>query len=236
MQTIKSLFVIMLVALLGIGNTFAGNHDEKEIRKVASFSAIDVSSGIDLYLRMGDTQKVQVVADDDIIDKIKTVVKDGTLRIYMKQSGWFNIRVNKTRKVYVSVTDLVRLHASAGSDVETEGQLKGEKLSVSASSGSDVKLDVFYRDFSISTSSGSDAKLKGKVKYLKAESSSGSDIHASDLEAKFGKISASSGSDISVTVTEEISASASSGADVRYSGNPEKKDINESSGGDVYRR
>jgi len=37
-----------------------------------------------------------------------------------------------------------------------------------------------------------------------------------------------------VNVSEELYANASSGGDVKYSGNPKKKDIHESSGGDVY--
>jgi hypothetical protein len=36
-----------------------------------------------------------------------------------------------------------------------------------------------------------------------------------------------------VNVTDELYAKASSGADVRYYGNPQVKDIDESSGGDV---
>jgi len=235
MKTLKTMLLLIMIAFTGVGTVLAGN--ETQNRNVKGFNAIKVSTGIDLYLTMGNEESVKIVADDDIIDDIKTEVKDGTLHIYMKQkNNWFNWNGSSNRKAYVSVKELVALDASSGSDVETENTLEGDELAVKASSGSDVKLSLHVKTFSIDTSSGSDAKLSGKVKYLNAEASSGSDINASDLESAFCKARASSGSDISLTVTEEIQAKASSGGDIVYSGNPKSKDINESSGGDVRQR
>ena len=236
MRTFKTLFILILIAAIGINTTFAGNSDKTEVRKVNSFNAIKVSTGIDLYITMGETEKVKIVADDDIIDEIITEVKDGTLRIYMKDNNWFNWGRNKTRKAYVTVKELVAISASSGSDVRSENTLEGESLKVKASSGSDVEIDIFYKNFSLDTSSGSDAKISGKVKTFKAEASSGSDIKAQELESTICKVRASSGSDITVKVSGELYAKASSGADIRYYGNPDIRDIDESSGGDVKQK
>uniref|UniRef100_UPI00321726AB head GIN domain-containing protein n=1 Tax=uncultured Draconibacterium sp. TaxID=1573823 RepID=UPI00321726AB len=237
MKTFKILFFLILTTVVGINNATAGNSDETQIRNVEYFNAIKVSTGIDLYLTMGNSEEVKIVADDDIIDDLKTEVKDGTLHIYLKKNNnWFNWGGNQTKKAYVTVRELVALHASSGSDVKSENTIKGESLEVKASSGSDVVLDVFYKNLSVDTSSGSDAKISGRVKTFEAESSSGSDIKAHDLEAKIGKLRASSGSDITATVTDELYARASSGADISYYGNPEIRDTDESSGGDVRRK
>ena len=236
MKTLKILFLLTLVLGVGISNTLAGNSDETEVRKVKGFNAIKVSTGIDLYLKMSDTEEVKIVADDDIIDNIKTEVKDGVLHIYMKKTNWFNWGGNKTRKAYVRVKELNSIRASSGSDVQSDNTLEGESLEVKASSGSDVQLDIVYKNFSIDASSGSDAKISGKVKKLEAEASSGSDIKAHELESQICKVRASSGSDISVNVTDELYARASSGADIKYYGNPKVRDTDESSGGDVRKR
>ena len=211
--------------------------DKTENRNLKNFHAVKVSSGIDLYLKMGDTEEVKVVADDDIIDRVITEVKDGTLHIYMKNTNLFNWNFKSGgKKVYVSVKKLDEVDASSGSDVVSENTLTGDQLDIEASSGSDVKLDIVYKNFSIDVSSGSDAKISGKTKNFTAEASSGSDITAKDLESVNCKVRASSGSDISVNVSDEISAKASSGSDIAYYGNPQIKDINESSGGDVKRK
>jgi hypothetical protein len=109
-------------------------------------------------------------------------------------------------------------------------------LEVGVSSGSDVDLELYYKTVTIDSSSGSDARLNGMAKTLIAEASSGSDINAQGLKTSVCKLKASSGSDISVSVSDEIYARASSGADISYYGNPSVKDSDESSGGDVSRR
>lgn len=232
MKAIKTLFILTLVVLFGVNATVLASN-ETETRKVKEFNEIKVSSGIDLYLEMGDTESVKIVADDEIIDEVVTEVKDGTLRIYMKRNNWFNWGGNKTRKAYVTVKELTVLQASSGSDVRSENTLKGESLDVRASSGSDIEIDVFYKNLSCETSSGSDARLSGITKTFKAEASSGSDIKASELESKICKVRASSGSDATVNVSDELYAKASSGADIKYYGNPGIRDTDESSGGDV---
>lgn len=237
MNTFKKISTLLLLAIFTINATaFAFSSDKTEIRNVGDFTAIKVSTGIDLYLKMDDFEEVKVVADEAVIDKIRTEVKDGVLNIYIKKTGWGNWSFNKTQKVYVTLKELIALDASSGSDVRSENTLQGEELNVSVSSGSDVVLDIVYRNFSISTSSGSDAKISGKAKYLTADSSSGSDIDAGNLASKICKATASSGSDILVNVSDELNASASSGADIGYRGNPTTIDINESSGGDVRKK
>lgn len=235
MKTFKSILVLILI-VAGLSAATAGTSDKTETRNLKNFSAVHVSAGIDLFLKMSDSEEVKVVADNDLIDNLITEVKNGTLEIYMKKSGWNNWKINGTRKVYVSVKELNEIHSSSGSDVRSENTLTGESLEVKVSSGADVELDVVYKNFSVDTSSGSDAKISGKTKTLVAEASSGSDIKAGSLESKICKASASSGSDITVNVSDEIYAHASSGGDISYTGNPSVKDINESSGGDVRHR
>ena len=237
MKTFKNLSILLIALVLGANiQSFAFSTEKTETRNLKDFDKIKVSSGIDLFVRMGETEEVKVVADGDIIDQVITEVKDGTLKIYMKQNNNWNWGITKSRKVYVSVKELERLEASSGSDVNSENTLTGESLKVSASSGSDVNLEIHYKNFTLDTSSGSDARISGKTKNFEAESSSGSDIKAQDLESVICKVSVSSGSDATVNVSDELYANASSGADVRYYGNPQVKDINESSGGDVTQK
>ncbi|WP_320110805.1 head GIN domain-containing protein [Draconibacterium orientale] len=237
MKTFSKFLFLVMIAVTSYGTVLAGNRDETQTRQISGFNAIKVSTGIDLYLTMGNAEEVKVVADDDLINDLITEVEGGTLKIYMKRRNWFNWSSgNETRKVYVTVKELKELSASSGSDVESTNTLEGESLEVSCSSGSDLEIDVFYKNLSVNTSSGSDAKLHGKVKTLRVEASSGSDIKAGSLESVICHANASSGSDITVSVSSELYANASSGSDINYHGNPDIRDIDESSGGDVSQR
>ncbi|MDP2337867.1 MAG: head GIN domain-containing protein [Bacteroidota bacterium] len=232
MKTIKLFtFLLFLAAFIQVSGADAG----RQTRQITGFHGISVSSGIDLYLTQKNVEEVAVEAGPDDLDKIVTKVEGGILKIYIKEKSWFNLNWNiKARKVYVSFTNLDKLEASAGSDVVSENFLKLDKLNLDASSGSDVKLELDVNELSVGSSSGSHISLKGKVTVLQADASSGSNISAGELQAKKCTASASSGSDIRIFVSDELDASASSGGDITYSGNPAKKDINESSGGDVH--
>ena len=207
MKTAKNLIVLFLFTLI-CAHVFASTGNEiSKTRNVKDFNAIKVSSGINLYITMGNRETLKIEADEEDIDDIKTEVKNGTLHIYMKRrNSWFNWGFDKTVKVFVTVKNLEEIDASSGADVESENTLEGNRLEVEASSGSDVRLDVYYKTLTLDTSSGSDARITGKVKTFIAEASSGSDIKARDLETTISKLKASSGSDINVTVTDEIYA------------------------------
>jgi len=208
---------------------------DRQTRQVTGFHGVTVSSGINLYLTQKSVEEVVVESESDDLDQIITKVEDGILKITMKQRSWFNFGWNhKSPKVYVSFKTLDKLDASSGSDVYSQSVLKVENLSLHASSGSDVKLELDANEVNLETSSGSDISLKGKANLFKASASSGSDIKADEFQTKKCIASTSSGSDIEVYASEEINASASSGGDITYRGNPAIKNVNESSGGDVH--
>ncbi|UKJ07735.1 head GIN domain-containing protein [Solitalea lacus] len=215
-------------------NTVTKKTDQTETRNVSGFHGIKVSAGIDVYITQGTTEKVTVTADDDVIGKIKTVVKNGVLEIYEEKSSWSSWSWNnQTRKVYVTAKDLNSIVASSGSDVSSTNQIKANKLFTEASSGADLKLNLNVNELICETSSGSDAELSGTAKSFNVKSSSGSDVDAYKLTSTICVAQASSGSDIDITVTQQLTADASSGGDISYKGNPKNVKKNESSGGDI---
>lgn len=236
MKTIKNSYlalIIICVLIIKVSVTIAS--DKTEIRNLKNFNSVKVSAGIELFLTMSDVEEVKVVADDEIIGKLVTEVKNGKLEVYMKGNSWFSWGT-KSKKVYVKVKELKEIDASSGSEVKSENVLKGDFLKVESSSGSEVNIELVVKEVELRASSGSEIKVSGKSKNLKADSSSGSEINARDLESMVCNASASSGSDINIQVSDELNANASSGSDIDYYGNPSLKNINKSSGGDVSRK
>ena len=95
--------------------------DNAQVRKVANFNAIRVSSAIDLYLTQSASNKVAVSASsDEIIDHIITEVEGGVLIIRLGDNGsWFNWKKwgNFKTKAYVSIKDINAIRASGACDV-----------------------------------------------------------------------------------------------------------------------
>ena len=187
---------------------------------------------MNVWIRQGEQTSVVVVADENLHDAIITETEGTTLKIYIDSS----IRWAKEKKVLVTVKNLEEISSSAGSNVFSNGILNFEKLEVSTSSGSNATLEVISRDLKVTSSSGSNASIKGKAYQAKLDASSGSNLKAGDLEAESCFAEASSGANVHVKVTNELDGHASSGGNVFYSGNPGKRNINSSSGGNVIRQ
>jgi hypothetical protein len=226
---------ILLVGLLFVIKGMSQNR-EYEIRDVAPFYGIKVSTGINLYLKYGNVPSIAVEADEQYINNIITEIKEGKLNVYYSNDALKRKKIISNLNVYVTVIELELITVSSGANLYCENCLKVDKLTVRSSSGSDARIDVECRELSLVASSGSDIKAIGSAINLKAHASSGSDINARELDAVFAVLTASSGSDIIAKVSTEIEAHASSGSDIVYYGNAIPRVIRHSSGGDVTKR
>lgn len=203
-----------------------------ETRSVARFSEVSVSGGITVYLQQGSDQKVVVRTDRNAKNYVETEVRDGKLRVRYAE----NVQVRRIKTdVYVTAREIKRLAVSSGADIEIKGTLKGDMLVLTASSAGDIEGRVEYNSVSATASSGGDIEVAGTASKVSASASSGSDIDFGDLRAKIASASASSGANIEVWATQTLNATASSGADISYRGNPKDININRSSGGSVGR-
>ena len=239
----NALFILLLLQVHLLSACHYKNLDRDtssvvhETRIVDHFTGISVSTGIEVYISQGNTEHVEVVSSQKSIKDIRTEVENGILKIYYKHKEgfhWFSMHINRTMKVYVTARELQRISASSGSDVYGQTKINATNLSLSASSGADLHLDVTSNNLSCDVSSGSDAELKGTATNFMASASSGANIKASSLITDSSTLDASSGSDINVTVNKSLKGTASSGADITYKGNPLIITKDKSSGGDIH--
>lgn len=199
-----------------------------------SFTAISVSSGVDLYLSQGNEEKLAVsAADEKYYERFKTEVVNGVLKIYYDNKGVTWRPENKKLKAYVSFKMLQKLSVSSGSDVRVQGGINADDLYLDVSSGADFKGAVTAKILSVDVSSGASISISGKSDKLKVEVSSGADFKGYDLVTDYCDASATSGAGVHVTINKELNAKASSGGDIHYKGTALIRDIKTSSGGSV---
>jgi len=197
-----------------------------------SFTAIKATEGLDVYLTQSNEESISVEADNNLQDIIITEVIDGVLKIHTKK----NIGKSKSKKVMVSFKDVSSIIATSGSDVYSTNTITTENLELETTSGSDMKLSVNTTTLNCKSTSGSDLKLSGKTIKLIAEATSGSDIKAADLIAESSQVKATSGADITVNTSKELTAKATSGGDIKYLGNPEVVNKSDSSAGSIKKQ
>lgn len=214
---------------LVVGEKGNGNVVSIERKFDKEFTSIQAGEGLDVYLTQDGGSSAIVEADENLQELIETYIEDGTLHIGVDgQISWA-----QSRKVYVSFGNIEKIKSTSGSDVYSKGVIKSNNLELVATSGSDMEIEVFADNLKCKTTSGSDMKISGRADTFDAEATSGSDLKAGELEARVSQARASSGADLTLNTTEELVAKASSGGDIRYSGNPKKVDKNDSSSGSV---
>lgn len=224
----------------------------EETRDLAEFYKISAQEGLDIIINQDEKEEIVVRTNENLQEYIMTEVKDGKLKIYVKED--YQIRFADEKKVLVSFTQLEALYCSSGADIHANsdihtndftiksssgadinlGVVNAKNVEIDASSGADIKLQLFAETLDAKSSSAGDIKISGQAAEASLSASSGADIKGDGLEVKKCTATASSGGDVSIHVTEELTkGSASSGGDVRISGQPKILDISESSGGDV---
>ena len=223
MTTLAKITIALIMALImsscafdvNFGAGKRGNGDVvKDKREVTDdFTVVSASEGLDVYVTQGSDYEIAVEADENIIDLIGTDIANGKLKVHTIE----NIG-RATKKVYVTLPEVSGLYSSSGADLISQGVIETEMVSLDASSGSDLQVELSADEVDADASSGADIRISGQANLFYADASSGSDIKAKDFMVKRCNANASSGADITVNVSESLTADASSGADISYTG------------------
>ncbi len=204
-----------------------------EVRTVGSFSALDISGGISVYLSQGSKSAVAVSVDNGKnTDKIITRVENGVLKIEIDNGAWnaFNF-ANKKIRAYITVDDLKSISLSGGSIVKTVDPISANTLKVSVNGGSILKATFQASVMKAELTSGSIFNLAGDCTEAEISASGGSVVKSTGTFTQ-ADLDASGGSVLTAKVSGQLKARASGGSVITYYGNPSNRDTN-SSGGSV---
>jgi len=190
---------------------------------------IKASHGLDVEVVNSTVQVVSVEADENLQDIIETELKNGVL--YVRATK--NIRKAKSKKVTIAFVELDGIHASSGANVKGLSAVVSNDLELKTSSGAQMSLTVLAKELTAQASSGGNINLKGQSRNFYSKASSGSTIDARELQAIYCTSKASSGANITLNIERSLDAKASSGGDIRYTGEPELVNQNTSSSGRV---
>lgn len=200
---------VMLANIFSFGNTsakfftFSFNRGvagsgiaQTEKRNVADFKAIEVGGVFEVEITAQKDFSVEVEADDNLLQFIRTEVNGETLEI--KADKRFSTK-NPIR-VKISAPDIENLQISGASRISL-ANLKNDSLHVDSSGASKIKID-------------------GETQNLVVDMSGASRLDAENLKSENATIDASGASQINVFVSNDLKADLSGASKVNYSGNP----------------
>lgn len=215
--------LVILVITLGLpamssnDDAITGNGKVvKKDRTISSFNAIDVSGGIEVIFDQGNAVKMQIEADENLIENIITKVEDGVLKIYPEKG----VKNAKEMNVYLTFKDVNAIRASGGCEIQSNGKLNFTSLSTELSGGCELKMDMQVSDLTCKLTGGCEAVLSGSAKDLTIALTGGSELDASSLKAINCSVEATGACEAHVYAQGKLDISASGASEVTYSGNP----------------
>jgi len=202
------------------------NDANAEVRNVSAFTGIKVSGGIEVYLSQAENYSLAVsAADKENVANIKTEVRNDVLVITYNDGNSRRNLSNKKLRAYISFKTLESIEGSGACDFYINNSLSGNSLLVKLSGACDIKGPVKLTNLSIELTGASTVKLSGNTQNLKLDASGASDIKNYDLVTENCIAKLSGASDVRITVTNSITASASGASTLFYHGDPDKRDV-----------
>ena len=206
-----------------------GNVTTRTREVTGNFTKIVVGQGIDVEIEQAESYGIEVEADSNLLEHIKTTIDDGVLKI----SSDVNIQNAEKLLVKVKIKQLNEIETTSTSSVESVNIFKGKTLRIASSSASSVDIEAEYESMHLESTSTGEITIKGKTLKLETSASSASEIDASDLLANDVFAQATSASQTSVHALVKLDAKASSAGSITSVNKPKEIRKEETSGGEV---
>jgi hypothetical protein len=227
-----------LVPGLAFARTVGSGRSQTETRPVAHFDAIAVSDGIQLTVRQGTTEGLQLSADDNLLPLIETVVEPG------KQGTTLKIRVRRgesisTRSPMQATVDVVTLQALslAGSGRVDLGSLQTKELRLSLAGSGDARLDGLSADtLSVRIAGSGNVQGSGRSAQVNIKISGSGDVDLTPMAADEVSVGIAGSGDAKVTANKSLSVSIAGSGDVTYGGTATAISSSVAGSGKVKRR
>ena len=210
----------LLLSVAGAQAATGSGKPATETRDVSGFSAISLRGNINVVVRQGAREAVQVTADDNLLPLLQATVEGSgdnrALRIQWKPGE--SVRTKTEPVVTVDVVHLGAVASSGSGDIKN-GPLKTPALSLSISGSSDAKVDhLDTTQFSISIAGSGDVRASGQALKLDIAIAGSGDVRTRELAADDVSISIAGSGDADVQANKTLAVSIAGSGDVEYRG------------------
>jgi len=209
--------LVLLVALTAFQAMAKPSIDvSTEDRPLPAFNSIKLICSADIILEQGNTQKVTVKADSDIIQYLETRVENGVLVVDVSKNRLYNIHV---LELHITMPQLEKLESSGSGDVVVKGKFSGNNLYVKLNGSGDFKADLNMTNMEVDINGSGDADFNGVKGQFKLSIRGSGDVSARDLQLETCNLSSIGSGDIELAGNAvDLTASQMGSGDVNAYG------------------
>jgi hypothetical protein len=209
-----------------------------ETRTLPPFQGVALAGSMDLVVRQGGTQVVEVQVDDNLLPYLETEVTgsgaDAKLQVRWKRG--VNIYNRGTSRINVTVPKLTTLAASGSGDMTVE-PFETPSLAIRVSGSSDTVLrKLVTADLQISISGSGDVDGAGSATKLKINVSGSGDVKLREMKSDEVSVTIAGSGDASVHADKSLEVRIAGSGDVTYTGNAATVSAKVAGSGSVNKR
>jgi len=234
---------LFLFACLFCLSTSFGQWDSKSIKGKGKFSTkeiitsdyetVNVSGSFFVTLIEGNEGKINIKAEENLLEYIVVECNDGSLNIRPEKG--YNIMASKGNKIEITVPikEISKVSLAGSGDIISNFIIKAYIFKATLAGSGDVKLAIECDSLETQVAGSGDIELKGRTKIHEASVAGSGDIKAFELVSENSKVNVSGSGDIKVNCTEFIEARVAGSGDIEYKGNPKKVDTKVAGSGTI---
>lgn len=240
MNTLVKITLSLSLVLFGISDLAAqwgnkkvvGNGNVTSVTvNTSDYHGIKGIGSMDIHLEKGTEGSIVVKTDSNLQEYIVVEVEDGVLKISSKKNT--NLQTKKGIHVYVPFMDISEVTLVGSGDVDTKDTVKSASLLVKVTGSGDVRLAVDATDLEAKITGSGDVVLNGNTTNLDVTITGSGDFDGDGLNADSTNAQVSGSGDASVNASKYLNARVFGSGDIKYGGNPEKRDTKVSGSGRI---
>lgn len=190
----------------------------REERNVSGFDRLVLTGIGDVILEQGDSEALEIEAEDNLIDDITTEVRDGTLYIGFKRRI---VLPTKPVKFYLTMKDIRSLETKGLGNIRSDG-INTDRLDIGISGTGNIDIEDLSSDrMNVTISGAGNLTIVGKVSDVEVNLSGAGNLNGEDLEVQRSEVTITGLGRVTTWVTESLNVRISGAGSVDYYGNPE---------------
>ena len=218
MRIILTLILSSIVALTAFAqNTYQG-----------SFNQIKLFGKVKCELIKADVEKVEVISEEDMSDKLTVGFEQKLLKIQ-------STKLLKDEYVVVKIyyKNFSQLSMEAGAQAYSKKRLSIDNFNLKMGSGSDFDADLETDNFTLKVGQGAIATLSGTADNINFSANTGGVIEAENFVADACIVKTSTGGVVSIKYCENLNAAANTGGEIEYLEKPKNITQKTGTGGSI---
>lgn len=204
-----------------------------ENRITSSYEKIAIAGFFDVELVSGKEGNIIVKGEENLLPFIKIEVVDQVLKISIEKNKYISVSKRKGIVIIVPFEAINQVTLSGSGDIIGKNKIKSKNFSITLKGSGDVDLEIEATNVDVNLTGSGDIDLSGNTENINSDLNGSGDIDATKLKALNANVTVSGSGDNAVNCSESFYGRVTGSGEIKYAGEPKKKDSKVTGSGSI---